>query len=194
MMHRLREAMKRDPIAGLLSGRVVADETFYGGKAKNRHADKRRPGAARARMTRRRSCRSSPARLARSDRGHPERSAENLRPILNANTQPAATHLHTDSGTPTRRSPAFAAIDGQPQGRRVRAPGRHHKPSRDLLRPAQALARRDVPSRLREHLDRYVAEFDFRFTTCKLSDTERMDILVRRTGGRRLMYRQPAEA
>lgn len=37
MMHRLREAMKREPIAGLLSGRVVADETYYGGKPSNRH-------------------------------------------------------------------------------------------------------------------------------------------------------------
>jgi len=27
MTHRIREAMKRDPMAGLLSGRVVADET-----------------------------------------------------------------------------------------------------------------------------------------------------------------------
>ena len=37
MCHRIREAMKRDPIAGLLAGRVVADETFYGGKPSNRH-------------------------------------------------------------------------------------------------------------------------------------------------------------
>ena len=37
MMHRLREAMKREPIAGLLSGRLIADETWYGGKPKNRH-------------------------------------------------------------------------------------------------------------------------------------------------------------
>src|SRR5664279_2663609 len=37
MLHRIREAMKREPLAGLLSGRVVADETFIGGKAKNMH-------------------------------------------------------------------------------------------------------------------------------------------------------------
>ena len=34
LMHRLREAMKREPMAGLLSGRVVADETWYGGSRK----------------------------------------------------------------------------------------------------------------------------------------------------------------
>ncbi len=44
MMHRIREAMKREPLAGLLSGTVQADETFIGGKPKNRHRnDKREP-------------------------------------------------------------------------------------------------------------------------------------------------------
>src|SRR5579871_1830773 len=37
MLHRIREAMKREPMAGLLTGRVVADETYIGGAPKNRH-------------------------------------------------------------------------------------------------------------------------------------------------------------
>jgi transposase-like protein len=37
LCHRIREAMKREPLSGLLSGRVVADETFFGGKPSNRH-------------------------------------------------------------------------------------------------------------------------------------------------------------
>jgi hypothetical protein len=40
-----------------------------------------------------------------------------------------------------------------------------------------------------EHLPRYLAEFDFRFNTCKSSDTERMGALVGRVAGRRLQYR-----
>jgi hypothetical protein len=39
-VHRIREAMKRKPLAGLLSGRVVADETWIGGAPKNRHGHK----------------------------------------------------------------------------------------------------------------------------------------------------------
>src|SRR3954447_24547274 len=35
MLHRIREAMKVDPIAGLLSGVVAADETWIGGKPSN---------------------------------------------------------------------------------------------------------------------------------------------------------------
>jgi hypothetical protein len=38
-----------------------------------------------------------------------------------------------------------------------------------------------------EHLDRYLVEFDFRHSTCKDSDTERMSMLVSRVGGTRLM-------
>src|ERR1019366_3791843 len=44
MMHRIREAMKREPMAGLLTGRVIVDETYIGGKPGNRHrTDKREP-------------------------------------------------------------------------------------------------------------------------------------------------------
>lgn len=41
MTHRIREAMKREPLAGLLRGTVRADETYIGGPEKNRHASKR---------------------------------------------------------------------------------------------------------------------------------------------------------
>lgn len=41
MVHRIREAMKRDPLASLLQGPVVVDETFIGGKPGNMHKSKR---------------------------------------------------------------------------------------------------------------------------------------------------------
>ena len=34
---RIRKAMKREPLAGMLSGQIEADETFIGGKPKNKH-------------------------------------------------------------------------------------------------------------------------------------------------------------
>lgn len=40
MLHRIREAMKREPLAGMLRGTVVADETFIGGDPKNRHIER----------------------------------------------------------------------------------------------------------------------------------------------------------
>lgn len=41
----------------------------------------------------------------------------------------------------------------------------------------------------RKHLDRYLAEFDFRYTTKKHSDTERMRQVIDQAAGRRLTYR-----
>jgi ISXO2-like transposase domain len=40
-----------------------------------------------------------------------------------------------------------------------------------------------------EHLPRYLAEFDFRYSTCKLSDTERVARLMGQTD-RRISYRR----
>jgi transposase-like protein len=41
-----------------------------------------------------------------------------------------------------------------------------------------------------EHLPRYLAEFDFRYSTRKMTDTQRMDRLMGQTAGRRMTYRR----
>lgn len=40
-----------------------------------------------------------------------------------------------------------------------------------------------------EHLPRYLAEFDYRYTTRKISDSQRMAQVMGQVGGRRLSYR-----
>lgn len=37
MCHRIRETMKQEPLAAMLSGTVVVDETVIGGSEMNRH-------------------------------------------------------------------------------------------------------------------------------------------------------------
>ncbi len=44
------------------------------------------------------------------------------------------------------------------------------------------------------HLHRYLAEFDFRYNTRKISDAERADELLRGARGKRLLYQQPRKA
>lgn len=39
-----------------------------------------------------------------------------------------------------------------------------------------------------KHLPRYTGEFDFRYSTCKVSDGERATAIVERAEGRRLTY------
>jgi hypothetical protein len=41
------------------------------------------------------------------------------------------------------------------------------------------------------HMHRYLAEFDFRWTTRKISDVERSELLLKGAKGKRLTYRQP---
>lgn len=40
-----------------------------------------------------------------------------------------------------------------------------------------------------DHLGRYLAEFDYRYSTRKMTDTERTQRLLGQVAGRRLMYR-----
>lgn len=44
-----------------------------------------------------------------------------------------------------------------------------------------------------QHLPRYLAEFDFRYSTRKLSDTARLQMMMDNTEGRRLTYRPLTE-
>jgi len=40
-----------------------------------------------------------------------------------------------------------------------------------------------------EHLDRYLAQFDFMYTHCRRTDSARLRTLVGQVGGRRLTYK-----
>jgi transposase-like protein len=195
MLHRLREAMKREPIAGLLSGRVAADETWYGGKPHNRHGyvpTKGPKGDDKAIVM---SLISRETGEARSQVIADVKSTT-LRSVLFEHTDRASTHLQTDQFkgymTVGKAFEQHSAVD---HGRREYVRG-------DVTTNAVECFFSQLKRSLdgthhhvsREHLERYLAEFDWRYTTCKLTDTERMTGLMGQVGGRRLMYCQPVEA
>jgi transposase-like protein len=190
MLHRIRESMKQGPMPGLLSGRVVADETWYGDKPSNRHGHKqsehmqgehdktpimslisRETGEVRSQIV-------------------PDVKGENLRKVLREHVNPAETHLHTDQALGYRRiGPEFAGHSAVNHniGEYVRgdvstnqAEGYFSQLKRSLDGTYHHVSR--------EHLPRYLAEFDFRYSTRGLTDEERTARTVLQTGGRRLMY------
>ena len=112
LMHRLREAMKLEPIAGLLSGRVIADETWYGGTPKNRHGHKRTKKARLQGATDKTPILALVSRETGEVRSAavPSVTAENLRTVITAHVDTRNTHLHTDSGMQYRKlAEPFAA-------------------------------------------------------------------------------------
>jgi transposase-like protein len=193
MTHRLREAMKNRAPERLLSGTVVADETWIGPEPRFQHGYKRMAGH----QGQMRPDKYPVMALIEVESGEvrarviPRVTGENLRRVLQENVAMPHTVLHTDMENAYRAvSHRFAA---------------HHT----VNHKAREYVRGDVTTNQaenffsqlkrsldgthhhvsREHLDRYLAEFTFRHSTRDLSDTDRMTRLMGRTGNRRLLYK-----
>ncbi len=194
MLHRIREAMKREPLAGLLSGRVVADETWYGGKPSNRHGhDPKKSIQGRHDKTAIMSLVSRETGEVRS-RVMPNVKPASLRAVLHEHVDPAATHLHTDGARNYRLiGHEFASHEAVNHDAREYVRG---DVSTNQAEAYFSQLKRSLDGThhhvSREHLPRYLAEFDFRFSIRRDSDTERMERIIQRVAGRRLTYRKPA--
>ncbi len=101
-LHRIREAMKREPLAGMLRGTVMADETYIGGSEKNKHKSQR-DVKARGRSMRGKAIVLS---LVNRESGEvrsavvPNVTAETLRKNIEQHVDPMGSVLVTDTWTP----------------------------------------------------------------------------------------------
>ena len=198
LFHRLREAadaLRSGPLGG--SNKVVeADETFIGGKDRNKHKSKR--------MGRRGAKGKEPVFVLVERDGHARSfhianvDAKTLRPILAKHADPRS-HLMTDDAT------VYPALAGHFEGRHsavnhsaeeyVRSGGFVHSNTAESF---FAILKRGVYGTYHAiseaHLHRYLAEFDWRYNARNVSDAERAAMLLAATKGRRLMYQQPRRA
>lgn len=205
MCHRIREAMKREPLAGLLRGTVVADETFIGGKPRNRPKRVRtstepvpvKPGAPRGYWE----DKTTVLSLIEQESGEarsvvvPDVTGATLRKVIADQCDLANTVLHTDDAY------GYKALAPELAG--------HHSVNHKADEWVRYVDGRMVTSNAAEgyfsqlkrsldgthhrvsveHLPRYLAEFDFRYSTRKMSDGERMERVMGQVAGRRLTYR-----
>ncbi len=187
MAHRIREAMKLSPLVGKLQGTVEADETYIGGKA---HGKRGRGAANKVPVV----TLIERDGEARSQAMHAV-TGENIGEVLREHVDSQAT-LYTDSyQVCTKPGKEFAAHETVNHSEGEYSRGAVHTNTAEgyfsQLKCSIDGTHHHVSER---HLDRYLAEFDYRYSTRKLKDGERTEQAIRRTAGRRLRYEEPADS
>lgn len=214
VLHRIREAMKREPLVGMLRGHVTADETFIGGRERNKHKANRNVGVIPTdeptvivpgeRVKRSRGPqKGKTAVLSLIDqrtgevrsRVVPDVTGATLRKVISEQVDMANSTLHTDEAASyVTFSHEFAAhhttnhkndeyvryVDG------IMTTTNHAEGYFSQLKRSLDGTHHHVSA---EHLNRYLAEFDYRYSTRKMSDTERTRDLFAKVEGKRLTYR-----
>lgn len=198
MSHRLREAMRDAKFPGPLGGEnkiVEADETYIGGKEKNKHANKRvRKGRG---AVGKEAAFSLVERDGRVRSFHlPEVSAKTLRPVLKAQID-GRTFLMTDEAGVYKNAGQDFAGHGtvnHSADEYVRHGGFMHT---NTIENYFSILKRGITGTYhhvsQQHLKRYLAEFDFRYNErakLDVSDTQRTTEALRGIIGKRLTYRR----
>jgi len=189
--HRIRECM-RDPNPAPIGGTnkvVEADESFFGGKAKNR-AHRKEPPKKEAVMT----------LLERDGEARSfhiaDVTAKTLREAL-VTTASRASYLMTDDNA------AYIKVGKEYAGHGsvIHSKNEYARGGFWHVNTAEchfSLMKRSVFGShhviSEAHLFRYLAEWDFKFNTRNISDSERTTLMVRGAEGKRLLYDQPRQA
>jgi len=200
MAHRLREGMADKsaapaPLGG--EGKVVeADETFVGGKEKNKRLSKRNPknigavGKSVAFTLVERNGRARSFHVANV-------SGRTLGPIIRKNVHRTSTLMTDDAGQYRPIGAEFARHESVNHGIEEYVRGDAYS---NTVESFFALLKRGVYGTFHHvseaHLHRYLAEFDFRYSNraaLGVDDTMRADELLRGIGGKRLTYRRTSD-
>lgn len=200
MIHRLRYATTQDPLAEQLSGTVEVDETYIGGKRRKSktipHVQKlgERPKDRPAITDNKQAVLAIVQRNGDVRSHHVQRvTAKNIRPILDHNISPTAT-IMTDSGT-VLHGAIHPRVHHQ-VNHQEKEFGRYEGGlciTTNTVEGYFSLLKRGINGTFhhvsKQHLHRYLAEFDFRYNNRKVTDGERSCKLIGKVAGKRLMYR-----
>jgi transposase-like protein/transposase len=188
MTHRIREAMKDDgsPLGG--PGKIVeSDEAFVGGKKKRRLSGKVAPMKKVVSLVERGTGRARSFFVANLHAG-------NIRAALVTNIDRKSTLMTDDARLYWSLGREFANHGTTLHSNREFArPGGIHS---NTVENFFSILKRGVIGTYHHwspaHMHRYLAEFDFRYSTRTMTDAERTAEALKGARGKRLMYRQPS--
>ncbi len=186
LMHRIRYAMTDDhSTPEPMNGDVEIDETYVGGKP--RHAREKRAkwssktpvvalvqrnGDVRAQVL-------------------PTVNAENLKKVIEENVSKSA-NIYTDE---SRLYPAlgkeFASHESVNHSKKEYARG---NATTNTVEGFFSILKRGINGTFhsvsKEHLHRYVGEFEYKYNTRKLDDGDRISLAIQKANGKRLIYKE----
>ncbi len=195
MTHRLREAMREGKIPAALGGEgkvVEADESYIGGKEKNKHRNKRTKGNIGGKG---KEVVFSLVERGGSVRSHhiPEVNAKTLRPILVAQIDAKSFLMTDEAGQYYHPGKEFAKHETVNHGAGEYVRGEAHS---NTVENYFSILKRGITGTYhhvsQQHLKRYLAEFDFRYNErvgLGIGDQERTTRALRGIVGKRLTYR-----
>jgi transposase-like protein len=196
MCHRIREAMTpktRGPLGG--EGKIVeADETYMGGKEKNKHVSKRKKGNIGGQGKH-----VIFALVERDGHSHSFRvanvSGDDLRPLIVTHVSRTSALMTDQGGQYFHVGKEFNRHETVNHGADEYVRGDAHTNTAEcrfsLMKGAVFGAHHSISE---AHLHRYMKEWDFKWNTRKMKDVERAAIALKGIEGKRLTYRRPDEA
>ena len=191
MAHRIRYSLERSDNEELMTGTVASDETYVGGHLKNMPRQKRRETFAEGQLSNKTAVVTLVSREGEARSQAVERvDGNNLGIVLAQNVDQSATLVSDENTQYKMVSPLFAGHEtvnhsqneyARPDGITTNAvEGFFSQLKRSIDGTHHHVSKR--------HLNRYLAEFDYRYNTRKMTDGERTVKAVRQTARRRLMY------
>ena len=200
MAHRIRYGMSQEPLASQLSGVVEADETYIGGRRRRviPHAKKQgeRDHDHPSTFDNKAAVFSVLQRDGRVRSTHLDRvTAANLKTAIREVCAPDA-HIITDDAL------LYKALHKEFKHSKVNHSKHEYARWEDgvcvttnTVEAFFALLKRGVNGTFhhvsKQHLHRYLAEFDFRYNARKMSDSERREAALKGFNGKRLMLHDP---